>query len=215
LTIRIEEIRHQKIRHQTFTLFVVLRRFPILDIFMNGSKPIRMKQLFTSYACLMIFLSATAQKDPEFPKGCVMYLESQLGTTTRFNTSPDLFLSTLRLSPQVTLVPGYLRLGGTAAAVFNNKKADGTFGPNLVIKLATLNVKPLGSLLNVQLQLEHLWGTDKQKLLGGLLHVELGQLMVIGLSMHRDYGLNDWWFQGGIGYNLLRKKNKKLQDPIK
>jgi hypothetical protein len=84
-----------------------------------------------------------------------------------------------------------------------------------VVKLASLNAKQLGSLLNVQLQLEHLWGTDKQKLLGGLLHAELGQLLVIGLGMHRDYGLNDWWFQGGIGFNLLHKKNKGLQDPMK
>lgn len=174
-----------------------------------------MKRMFVCCACLILFFSAAAQTDTEFPKGWVMYLQSQLGTTTHSTSSPDLFLSSLRLSPQMTVVPGYLRLGATAAAVFNNKRADGTFGPNLVVKLASVNVQQLGSLLNLQLQLEHLWGTGKQKLLGGLLHAELGQLLIIGLSMHRDYGLNDWWFQGGIGYNLLRKKNKVLQDPMK
>ncbi|MEO5595134.1 MAG: hypothetical protein ABIR15_16525 [Chitinophagaceae bacterium] len=167
-----------------------------------------MKQLFTGIACLFIFLSARAQKDPEFPKGWVMYLQEHHGIATNFTTSPDLFISGLRLSPQATIVPGLLRLGGTAGAIFNNKKFDGTFGPNAVVKLATMGAPGKGSILNVQLQAEYLWGTNHQKLIGGLLHIELIQLLVVGLSAHRDYGLNTWWFQGGIGYNLLHKKKK-------
>jgi hypothetical protein len=174
-----------------------------------------MKPFFTCFICSFILLTARAQKSPEFPKGWVLYLQELHGAVTNFTTSPDLFVSSLRLSPQVTVVPGHLRLGGSAAAVFNNKKLEGTFGPNLVVNLLSPNVKNLGTILNIQLQGEYLWGTiSNQRLIGGLLNIEIGQVAVIGLSMHRDYVLNDWWFQAGFGYNLLHKK-KGLQDPMK
>ena len=171
-----------------------------------------MKKLLTGTACFMIFLFAAAQKTPEFPKGWVMYLQEHHGAVTNFTSSPDLFISSLRLSPQVTVVPGHLRLGGTAAGVFTNKKLQGAFGPNLVVNLLAPDVKKLGSVLNVQLQGEYLWGTAQQRLIGGLLNIEIGQLIVVGLSAHRDYALNQWWFQAGVGYNLLHKK--MASDPL-
>jgi hypothetical protein len=166
-----------------------------------------MKQLFAFPVCLIIFFSASAQKTPEFPKGWVMYLEEYHGAATNFTVSPDLFISALRLVPQVTVVPGHLRLGGTMGAVFNNKKLEGTFGPNLAVNLFAPDIKKLGSAFNAQLQAEYLWGTiNNQRLIGGLINIEIGQLAIIGLSVHRDYVFNYWWFQGGFGYNLLHKK---------
>jgi len=165
-----------------------------------------MKQLLLCIACTCIFLGASAQKTPEFPKGWVLYLQEHHGVSTNFTAAPDLFVSSLRLSPQVTVVPGHLRLGATAAAAFTHKKADGLFGPHLVVNLLSPDVKKMGSVLNIQLQGEYLWGTRNQRLVGGLLNFEIGQILVAGLSMHRDYALNEWWFQAGVGYNLLRKK---------
>jgi hypothetical protein len=173
-----------------------------------------MKQLLTCITCTIFFTAAVAQKDPEFPKGMVMYLESHHGIATNFHYSPDLFVGYLSLTPQVTVVPAHLRLGGTAGLLFNNKRFDGLFGPNLVLKLKTLDVKQMGSILNLQLKLEHLWGTNQQKLIGGGLNAELGQILLIGLSLHRDYGLNYWWFQGGLGFNLLHKKKGPPADPL-
>lgn len=173
-----------------------------------------MKKSLIGILSSIIFLSAYAQKDPEFPKGFVLYLHAQDGMVTNFTTAPDLFVAGLGLTPQVTVIPGYLRLGATASAVFNNKKLDGLFGPNIGIKLASLKASNLGSILNLQLQLDHLWGTTHQKLLGGALQSEIGQILKISFSAHRDYGMNDWWFQGGIGFNLLHKKRKKLEDPM-
>jgi hypothetical protein len=174
-----------------------------------------MRQLLTALFCIGCFYSTLAQKDPEFPRGWVMYLEGNHGVATNFSSAPDLFVQGLRLAPQATVVPGHIRVGATVSGIFFNKKIDGCFGPNLVFKLASKQAKPMGSLLNIQLQLEHLWGTGDQRLLGGLLHIELGQFLVVGLTMHRDYGLNYWWFQTGLGYNLLRKKRKGLEDPMK
>jgi hypothetical protein len=174
-----------------------------------------MKRFISGLFIFGIFLSAQAQSDPEFPKGCVLYLQAHDGMVTNFTTAPDLFIAGLSLSPQVTIVPGLLRIGGTAGAIFNNKKTAGIFGPNLVLKLASVQANSLGSILNLQLQLEHLWGTSQQKLLGGLLQSEIGQFFRLGFSIHRDYGQNSWWFQGGLGYNLLRKKKKGIEDPMK
>jgi hypothetical protein len=181
---------------------------------MSGFKPLLMKQLLLCIACSLFLSTVFAQKDPEFPKGWVMYLESHHGIATNFQQSPDLFVGFLSITPQVTIVPSHLRLGGTAGLLFTNKRFDGLFGPNLVAKITTLNVKQMGSILNLQLKAEHLWGTNKQKLIGGGIYAELGQLLLIGLSMHRDYGLNYWWFQGGLGYNLLHKKKGPPVDPL-
>jgi len=174
-----------------------------------------MKSLLTFIFFLPIVYVTNAQKDTEFPKGWVIYLQAQQGMVTRFTTSPDLFVGGLRLSPQATLVPGLLRVGASAGAVFNNKTMNGLFGANVAIKLATINVMNLGSLLNLQLQAEHLWGTNHQKLAGGLLHIEVGQLLVLGLSVHRDYAIGNWWFQSGLGVNLLHKKKTTIEDPMK
>lgn len=173
-----------------------------------------MKQRLLCLACSLFVCFAAAQKDPEFPKGWVMYLESHHGIATNFHLSPDLFVGYLSITPQVTIVPSKLRLGGTAGLLLSNKRLDGLFGPNLVLKIKTLNVKQMGSILNLQLKAEHLWSTNKQKLIGGGISAELGQLLLIGLSMHRDYGLNYWWFQFGLGYNLLRKKKGPPADPL-
>ena len=193
---------------------MVLAGFYLLNIF-TLYKAITMKRFVCGLLSIGFFISATAQRDPEFPKGWVLYLQAHDGMVTNFTTAPDLFVAGLSLSPQLTVVPGLLRLGGTAGAIFNNKKIAGVFGPNLVIKLASLQANSLGSILNLQLQLEHLWGTSQQKLLGGLLQSEIGQFFRLGFSIHRDYGLNTWWFQGGLGYNLLRKKKKGIEDPMK
>ena len=162
-------------------------------------------------AALGISLSMQAQE--EFPKGWVMYLEAMQGAVTTFHSGPDLYAGNLQLSPQATLVPDYLRVSAIGGMAFYNKKIIGMYGAGLNLKLATVRFNPFGSLLNLQAQLQHLWGTKDQKLLGGGLKAELGQIILLGVSAHRDYGLRDWWLQAGIGFNLLRKKSTS-QDPF-
>jgi hypothetical protein len=155
----------------------------------------------------LLFTPGFAQDDPEFPKGYVFYVEGHHGLSTNFKgSSPDIFVSGLRANPQITVVTHLLRLGGAANLIFTNKTFYGVFGPTVNYKIKTLNVKSMGSILNLQLQAEHLWGTDKQRLIGGGLKAEAGQLILLGFMLHRDYNLNYWWFQGGLGINLKKKK---------
>ncbi len=175
---------------------------------MNRSPKNRL--LFQLYAlswCLFLFsFTATAQ---EFPKGWVFPLTLGQGAVTAFNHTPDLYLGTLSFSPQYTLVPGRLRAGITAGGAYTNKRIYGIGGPQLAL-LLTDKPKILSStVLNVQLVVEQLWGTKEQRLAGGGLAIEVGQLAVFSLKALRDYHMNAWWLAGSVGVNLFGKKPKE------
>ena len=141
-----------------------------------------------------------------------MYLEAQQGMSTTFDNAPDLYLFSLGISPEATIVPGHLRLGARAALLYAYKDISAVVGPKLAWKLKTFNLGQFGSLFNLQLQLEHLWGSDNQRLVGGGPVIEAGQILSFSLTAHRDYHFNYWWFRTGIGFNLLHKKKKSLRD---
>lgn len=173
-----------------------------------------MKPQLAAYAILVSLLFSTIlYAQEEFSKGWVMYLEGMQGASTRFHAEPDTYVGNLQLSPQVTVIPNHVRFAAITGLAFNNKNIYGTYGAGINWKLATLNFNPLGSLLNLQVQLQHLWGTGHQKLFGGGFKAEAGKLILLGITAHRDYSLNQWWLQAGIGLNLLRKKAGS-QDPF-
>ena len=155
-----------------------------------------------------------AQTDPEFPKGTVIYLSVQQGKSTSFDLSPDLWVGGIAFSPQYTVVPKHLRIGAVAEYVYTDKHSSGLFGPRLALKLKTIRTEPLGSLLNFQLQTDLLWGTRKQRLVGGGFAVEIFQLLTFNLTTHRDYVFSRWWFRAGIGVNLLHKRKSGSTDPL-
>jgi hypothetical protein len=200
---------------QSYHRFAVLAVMSGFNNFIIRLNLIRMKKLLTTLPALGCFFLLLAQQDPEFPKEkWVLYLEAHQGMATNFHRNPDVYVGGVRLTPQFPVIAGKLRLGAVAGAVFTNKKWHGTFGPNLAWKLKSLQVKEFGSLLNLQLQAEHLWGTNRQRLAGGGVKTEIGQLLTIAIMGHRDYHLNYWWWQVGIGFNLLRKKKGPPADPL-
>lgn len=163
---------------------------------------------------LLAAIPVLAQNDPEFPKGTVLYLSLQQGKTTTFNSSPELWVGGFGISPQFTVIPQRLRLGATGEFSYTNKQGSGLFGPRVALKVKTLKTEPLGSILNFQLQAEHLWGTRNQRLVGGSFTVEIFQLFSVHLSSHRDYKHDQWWFRGGIGVNVIHKKKSGSTDPL-
>ena len=161
---------------------------------------------------LLISHSVCAQ---EFPSGGVFYLEGHQGLNTAFHGYDDAYVGGLQLRPQWTVVKGVLRLGATAGAAYSQAHVFGVFGPSLAVKVGDIPAGVFGTLGNFQLQAEHLWGTWHQRLLGGGFKIEAGFLM-IGVTAHRDYGLNSWWFQLSTGYNLTRKKHSREPvDPMR
>jgi hypothetical protein len=96
-------------------------------------------------------------------------------------------------------------------AFYTNKKIQALAGPTVSIKLKTFALKNFGSGGNVNLSLDHWWGTDQQRLLGGAVNVDLLNLFVTGISVHRDYNLNRWWIQGTVAFRI--SKVKKIPHP--
>lgn len=142
----------------------------------------------------------------EFAKGWVFPLEISQGAVTAFDQSPDLYLASLAFSPQVAVIPGKLRLGVTGGGAFTNKRIYGIGGGRLSLLLWGGPKVIESTVLNVHLIAEHLWGTKDQRLVGGGIAAEIGTMATISIRSHRDYMLNNWWFQATLGINMFRKK---------
>ena len=158
------------------------------------------------FLTLIFTLRTFAQTDPEFSRGAILYLSAHQGVNTAFNASPDHYIGGMDLTTQFAIIPGHLRLGAGGGFVFTNKNISGLAGPRLAWKLKTFQLKPAGSVLNLQLQAEHLWGTDDEKLVGGLLGIELFKTLSFMVMAHREFHWDRWWFRAGLGWNLLHKK---------
>jgi hypothetical protein len=165
--------------------------------------------------CLIIFFCGfaaycPAQTDPEFPKGFIIYAKLHNGMVTNFSSAPDLYVGGLQIVPQYTVVPNLLRAGLVAGGFYENKKIQGEFGPSLSFKLKTFNANlhgaRVGSFGNLNLLIDHLWGTGKQRLFGGGLILDAGNIISFGLTAHRDYQFNNWWFQSEIAVRISKKK---------
>jgi hypothetical protein len=148
-------------------------------------------------------LSSPAQ---EFPPGFVGYLEFHQGLNTSFHGRPDLFVGGLDFRPQVTVIPDHLRLGLTAGAVYTDTHLDLDIGPTAALKICTFSVSPFGTIANLQLQADYTWTTRSRQFLGGGPKLEFGQLLIIGLTVHRDFEDNAWFFQTAVGFNLFHQK---------
>lgn len=153
-----------------------------------------------------------SQSDPEFPKGFIMHLKLHNGMVTNFKSAPDLYVGGLQLVPQVTVIAHLLRVGAIADGLYTNKKIQGAAGPTVSLKITTINADVYGSVANLNLNVDHLWGSDHQRLLGGGITADLGNLITISLTAHRDYHLNSWWFQGATGIRISKKK--KITEPF-
>ncbi len=152
------------------------------------------------------------QDDPEFPKGFIMYARVHNGMQSQFNSSPDLYLGGLQVIPQFTVIEHRLRVGAIAGAFYTGNKLQADFGPMASLKLKTLRAGIFGSAANINLSADHLWGTGRQRLLGAGINLDAFNLLVIGLSVHRDYKLNNWWLQQSVAVRISRKK--KIVEPF-
>ncbi len=170
--------------------------------------------LFFCIFFVFLYFNAIAQKndDPEFTKGWILLLKLNNGLTSGFTANtPDLYVGGLSLNPQFTVVQNILRLGANTGMFYNDKKLSGLFGPMAAVKIKTLGTKYMGSYANIHLIAEANWGTNKQKMAGGGLGIEVFKKLHWGITAQRDYNLNAWWFQTQIGLRLnkLRKEDEE------
>jgi hypothetical protein len=161
----------------------------------------------TLLLCLVcIQLKAQNKRDTEFPKEFIMHLKLHNGLVTNFSNLPELYTGGLQFVPQYTIVPQKIRAGVITDFYYTNKKISAAFGPTFSYKIKTFKAAPFGSLGNINVNVDHLWGTNKEKLIGGGINADIANKIVIGLSFHRDYNLNTWWVQNSIGIRISSVK---------
>lgn len=178
------------------------------------SKIFHMKFISLQLLLFLFSFQLSAQdQDPEFPKEFIMHLKLHNGMVTNFRgRAPDIYAGGIQLVPQYTIVKNLLRGGAIIDGFYSSKKFQAAFGPTLSIKLKTLHAKPFGSAGNIHINIDHLWGTEKQRLLGGGINADIGNKLVLGLTVHRDYNLNTWWLQNTLGLRI--SKLKKIKEPF-
>ncbi len=169
-------------------------------------------KLAAVFVLSLIRLTAVAQSDPEFPKEFIMHLKLHNGMVTNFTKAPDVYIGGIQVIPQYTIVPKKLRGGIIGDLYYTGKKIQAAFGPTVSYKLKTFRAAPFGSVGNVHVSIDHLWGTNKERLFGGGINADLGNKLVLGLAVHRDYNLNTWWLQNTLGIRI--SKVKKTPEPF-
>lgn len=66
------------------------------------------------------------------------------------------------------------------------------------------------SAYNVQAFADYQVSTNSQRLVGGGLALEAGQLLTLSVQLHRDLEYSTTWFRTGLALNLWRRKNPSL-----
>jgi hypothetical protein len=144
-------------------------------------------------------------QDTQFPKTWELHLRLQNGMITEFHSLPDLYAGGLVFAPQYGIIPHRLRIGAVGGLIYAGKKLNGIYGASASLKLKSLETKLFG-FGNLHVTAEHLWGTNKIRLAGGGPYIELAHRLLIGLTAHRDYRNNTWWFQSNIAIKLNKMK---------
>ena len=170
-----------------------------------------MRKSFLIVLLMSVAYHVTAQ-DPEFAKGFIMHLRLHNGMMTNFHGSAsDQYVGGIQLVPQLTLIEHKLRGGIIADGFYAGKKIQAAFGPTVSLKLKSIHAGPLGSAANIHLNFDYLIGTEKERLIGGGINADILNWVVIGISVHRDYNLNTWWFQNSVAIRISKiKKDKNI-----
>lgn len=161
--------------------------------------------------CLCLPQRGRAQ---EFPPNFSLPIEGGQGFNQPVGQSPR-YLLTLQAVPQVTLLPGWLRLGAVLGAYYPATKLGLLAGPRLTVKLFQGADLLTASSFNLHLLGEFLWATapapaNGRHLLGGGIGVGSSDLVTLAFKLHRDLNRPSTWFQASLGYNIAKPKRPVL-----
>jgi hypothetical protein len=170
----------------------------------------------TALLCLLVISdSVLAQAITEFKKGYVVPLEIHQGFLKSSNT-PELYLIGIQVAPQWTIWEKHLRLGPSIGGYYSADKITGVIGPRATIKLLEGPRAINSATFNVHLLTEYLFGTDKQRLLGGGVGGELyrifGRNVSLTIQYHRDLQNNVSMFRTGLSISLDKYKRIDIND---
>lgn len=118
---------------------------------------------------------------------------------------PELYVGQLTVSPQWGL-GGTLRAGITVGGFYAARRLNGLAGPRIALKVFQFSKVFTAETGNLHLSADYLFGTGNQQLLGGGIHADLAELLILSLNYRRDLHNRANWFQFGIAYHLSRAK---------
>ncbi len=172
-----------------------------------------MRTVLSIFLLIRFSIIGYAQTDTEFPKEFILHAKLHNGMVTGFHQLPDLYVAGIQLVPQYTFITHKLRGGIIGDVYYTGKKVQAAVGPTISFKLKTFKIPMFGSAGNLHLNVDHLWGTNKERLLGGGINADLGNKLIISLTAHRDYNRNTWWLQNSIGIRISKlPKPKDIND---
>ncbi len=148
----------------------------------------------------------------EFPKDFSLPIELGQGFNQPAGGAP-LYLLTVQAVPQVTLIPGHLRLGAVVGGFYPGGRVGVLAGPRLTVKLVQGPPALTASSFNLHLLGEFLWATrpgDSRQLVGGGIGLGSSDLIAITFKLHRDLIQPATWFQFGLSYNPAKRKIQPL-----
>lgn len=164
------------------------------------------------FLCAFFFSAISSMAQTEFRKEFIMHVKLSTGLISA-PFAPELFVGSVQLIPQYTIIPYKMRGGVVAAGFYSARKVHGLFGPTLSYKLIEFKGGFFGSIGNLHISADHLWGTARQRLAGGGVNLDLLNIVVVGLSVHRDYHFANWWVQSSLAYRISKIKKPKESFP--
>ena len=169
-----------------------------------------MKSGFSYGALLGGLLLPAGAKAQEMPKGFDLMAELGQGFS-RPRGDRTLYLATLQVVPQVTLVPERLRAGLVLGALYPGTKLGVLAGGRLTYKLAQGPPVLLAKSFQVNLQGEYLplvrSGSDTwRQWLGAGIGLETSNLLGVAVRVHRDFRTPATYGQLALSFNFRYKR---------
>jgi hypothetical protein len=153
---------------------------------------------------LLLVLSSGASGQ-DFNEKRVLPIELSQGFI-KSRATPELFVGQVSLAPQWKLIDRKLRAGLVAGGFFTAGKVYGLAGPQMALKIAQLGKVFTTDVGNIHLTANYQLGTKRQQLVGGGIHADLAEILLLSLRYQRDVHNQANWFQVGLAYHLFRKK---------
>lgn len=149
----------------------------------------------------------------EIPKGLSLPIELGQGFV-HCPAGPDLYLATLQLAPQWTLLPGRLRAGLVLGTFYPGRGVGGLAGGRLTVKVLDGPPVLLASSFHVHLLAEYLPAVRTpgegrwEQWVGGGVGLETSNLLGLALKLHRDFQRPATYGQLALTLNLRYKTSR-------
>ncbi len=163
---------------------------------------------------LWLLLVPALARTQEIPKGPSLLVELGQGLN-RPRGGPELYLATVQLVPQWTLVPGHLRAGVVLGAFHPGYRAGGLAGGRVTLKVLQGPPIMLANSFHVHLLGEYLpavWSSSEkwQQWVGAGVGLEEANLLGLALKVHRSFPAGTVYARLDLTFNLLHKGKPSL-----